>query len=249
LIDHEECDMNGRAATGVLWNEPLHERATARLRDMIVQGQLAPGDAISEKDLCEEFGISRTPLREALKVLAREGLIELLPRRGAIVAPIAIEELRHKLELVRLLEDHAVKRACEHATDAQIAHLKSLHDKLLESVRRGRTAEAIDINDEFHLAIVNASGNESLVDVYAPLWQHLRRSRHLIINTPEASRDWVQAHERLMKAIRRRDGAGAVKELDVRWELADRLLASLSQRLDTPSATGAVTRFKPRSRE
>jgi DNA-binding GntR family transcriptional regulator len=150
---------------------------------------------------------------------------------------------------VRLLEDHAVKRACEHATDAQIAHLKSLHDKLLESVRRGRTAEAIDINDEFHLAIVNASGNESLVDVYAPLWQHLRRSRHLIINTPEASRDWVQAHERLMKAIRRRDGAGAVKELDVRWELADRLLASLSQRLDTPSATGAVTRFKPRSRE
>jgi len=241
--------MNSEAASGVLWNEPLHERATARLRDMIVQGRLHPGEPISEKELCDEFGISRTPLREALKVLAGEGLVELLPRRGAIVAPVAIEELRQKLEVVRLLEDHAAKLACERATDTQIAQLKSLHEKLVDNFKRGRSAEAIDLNDQFHLAIVKASGNQSLVDVYAPLWQHLRRSRHLLINKQEVSRDWVQAHERLMRAIRKRDGAAAVREMDVRWELADRMLASLSLHVDSPSGAGATARFKPRARE
>lgn len=239
--------MNDKTATGALWSESLHERATARLRDMIVQGRLHPGDPILEKELCDEFQISRTPLREALKVLAGEGLIELLPRRGAIVAPVVIEDLRQKLEVVRLLEDHAAKLACERATDAQIAQLASLHEKLVDSFERRRNAEAIDINDQFHLAIVKASGNQSLVEVFTPLWQHLRRSRHLVINKPEVSRNWVQAHERLMRAIRKRDGALAVKVMDFNWDLADRTLASLSEDAGATAAAAAARRFKPRA--
>lgn len=220
----------GAGRAGSLWIEPLHDRVTGRLREMVVDGRLEPGTPISEKDLCDEFGISRTPLREALKVLASEGLIELLPRRGAIVTPILTEHLRQKFEVVRVLEDFAVKLVCERASDAQIAELQAVHKRLLDSFRRG--ADYVRINDEFHRAIMYASGNESLVDVHAPLWLHLQRARQLVLKTEEVSRGYVQAHERLMKAILKRDADAAVTEMEARWEIAERMLEKLARTVD-----------------
>jgi DNA-binding GntR family transcriptional regulator len=211
---------------GTLWTEPLHERAAARLRDMIVMGTLAPGAPISEKELCEQFGISRTPLREALKILGSEGLIELLPRRGAVVTPIVTEELRQKFEVVRLLEDFAVKLVCERASDAQLAELQAVHRKLLESAKAD--ADLTQINDQFHKALMKASGNESLRAAHAPLWQHLRRARRIVLGYQNVSSgDYLLSHERLMKAIGKRDSAGAVREMEVRWAAAERKMASL----------------------
>jgi DNA-binding GntR family transcriptional regulator len=223
----QESNVNETAATGVLWTEPLHERAAARIREMIVQGRLVPGEPISEKDLCDEFGVSRTPLREALKIVASEGLIELLPRRGAIVTPIVTEQLHQKFEIVRLLEDFAVKLVCERATDAQIEKLQAVHERLLESFKQGGTG-FIDVNDEFHRTIMEASGNQSLVEAHAPLWLHLRRARRLVVSTQDVSRGYVQSHERLMKAIRKRDSAAAVREMEARWEIAERVLEHLA---------------------
>jgi DNA-binding GntR family transcriptional regulator len=220
----------GAGRAGSLWIEPLHDRVTGRLREMVVDGRLEPGTPISEKDLCDEFGISRTPLREALKVLASEGLIELLPRRGAIVTLILTEQLRQKFEVVRVLEDFAVKLVCERASDAQIAELQAVHKRLLDSFRRG--ADYVRINDEFHRAIMYASGNESLVDAHAPLWLHLQRARQLVLRTEEVSRGYVQAHERLMKAIVKRDADAAVTEMEARWEIAERMLDKLSKTVD-----------------
>jgi DNA-binding GntR family transcriptional regulator len=230
----------GAGRAGSLWIEPLHDRVTGRLREMVVDGRLEPGTPISEKDLCDEFGISRTPLREALKVLASEGLIELLPRRGAIVTPILTEHLRQKFEVVRVLEDFAVKLVCERASDAQIAELQAVHKRLLDSFRRG--ADYVRINDEFHRAIMYASGNESLVDVHAPLWLHLQRARQLVLRTEEVSRGYVQAHERLMKAILKRDADAAVTEMEARWEIAERMLDKLSKTVDRGAGVS-----KPRS--
>jgi DNA-binding GntR family transcriptional regulator len=235
--------VNEEAATGVLWTEPLHERAAARLRDMIVAGRLGPAEPISEKDLCEEFGISRTPLREALKILASEGLIELQPRRGAIVTPIVTEELQQKFEVVRLLEDFAVKLVCERATDVQLAELQAVHRKLIDSFKSG--SNYVHINDQFHEAIMKASGNQSLVEVHAPLWLHLRRCRQLVIKTEDVSRGYVQSHERLMKAIAKRDPAAAVREMEVRWEVAERVLASLSA--PAPATPAQRAGSKPRA--
>ena len=217
----------GVRQAGSLWVEPLHDRVTGRLRQMVVDGRLEPGTPISEKDLCEEFGISRTPLREALKVLASEGLIELLPRRGAIVTPIVTEHLRQKFEVVRVLEDFAVKLVCERASDAQIAELQAVHKRLLDSFRRG--ADFVRVNDEFHRAIMSASGNQSLVEAHAPLWLHLQRARQLALRTEDVSRGYVQAHERLMKAIVRRDADAAVKEMEARWEIAEHVLERLAE--------------------
>jgi DNA-binding GntR family transcriptional regulator len=240
----QESNVNEKAATGVLWIEPLHERAASRIRDMIVQGRLAPGEPISEKDLCDEFGVSRTPLREALKIVASEGLIELLPRRGAIVTPIVTEQLRQKFELVRLLEDFAVKLVCERASDAQIADIQAAHQKLLDSFKQSGGQEFIDVNDHFHRTIMKASGNASLVEAHAPLWLHLRRARQLVVSTQEVSRGYVQSIERLMKAIRKRDAAAAVREMEARWEIAERVLESLSP----PAARSGTARPAPDSK-
>jgi DNA-binding GntR family transcriptional regulator len=219
--------MSSKTSEGALWTEPLHDRAASRLRDMIVDGRLKPGEPISEHALCEEFGISRTPLREALKVVAAEGLIELLPRRGAIVTPIVTEQLRQKFELVRLLEDYAIKRVCEHATDAQLAEIEALDQKLIKSFKR-EGGNFIEINDQLHRLIMKASGNQSLIDIHAPLWAHLRRSSQLVLTMADFSQGFAQAHQRLMKAILKRDGDAAVRAMEVRWKLADRVLASLS---------------------
>ncbi len=215
-------------AAGTLWNEPLHDRAASRLRDMIVEGRLRPGEPIVEHDLCEEFGISRTPLREALKIVAAEGLIELLPRRGAIVTPIVTEQLRQKFELVRLLEDFAIKRLCEYATDAQIAEIEAVDDRLVKSFRRAG-GDFMAINDELHRLIMKASGNQSLIDIHAPLWAHLRRSSQLVLTMADFSQGFVRAHQRLMKAIHKRDADAAVQAMEMRWQLADRVLASLAK--------------------
>jgi DNA-binding GntR family transcriptional regulator len=224
-MEFKEPKVNTRAATGVLLTEPLHQRAALRLRDLVVEGRLRPGEAISEKDLCDEFGISRTPLREALKILSFEGLIQLLPRRGAIVAPIVTEQLQQKFEVVRVLEDFAVKLMCERATDVQIAELKAVHKRLVDAVKRG-DSNFVRLNDEFHDVIMRASGNQSLLEVHAPLWQHLRRVRQLALNVEDVSRGYVQAVDRLMKAISKRDSAAAVKEMEARWEIAARVIAS-----------------------
>jgi DNA-binding GntR family transcriptional regulator len=241
-----ESYVNRSSTEGAFFSEPLHERAASRLRDMIVDGRLAPGQPISEKDLCNEFGISRTPLREALKIVASEGLIELLPRRGAIVTPIATDQLRHKFEVVRLLEDFAVRLVCERATNAQIEELGVLHNQLIDRFERGSGMDFVEVNDWFHDAIVRASGNLSLVEVHAPLWQHLRRARRLVLTKQDVSRGYAQAHRRLMKAIRSRNAALAVKEMESRWEIAERVLLSLATDTATTLPVQSPRAPKPR---
>jgi DNA-binding GntR family transcriptional regulator len=225
-----------RVVRGALQVEPLHERAAARLRDMVVDGRLAPGEPIDEKQLCEEFGISRTPLREALKILASEGLIELLPRRGAIVTPIVTQQLNEKFELVRLLEDYAVGVVCERASAAQIHDIEQAYEKVLEHYNKGSGFQSLAANDRFHQAIIHAAGNQSLLEVHAPLWLHLRRARYLVVNSYNVSRGYVQGLGRLVKAIRERNGAAALQEMETRWAIAREALEGLANSTDVVAA-------------
>src|SRR5436190_22844531 len=106
---------------------PLHEEATNRLRDLIVQGHLAAGIRLNERLLTAQLGLSRTPLREAFKVLATEGLVELLPNRGAVVSQIDAARLSESLAVMGALEALAGELACRNATDAQVNEIKALH--------------------------------------------------------------------------------------------------------------------------
>src|SRR3954466_16292015 len=126
LLDDELEDR------GPIARPSLHEAIVARVRDMIIEGELSPGTRIHEGNLGNKLGISRTPLREALKFLASEGLVELSPGRGAVVRQFSPKDVRDSLVVVVNLEGLAGRLACEHATDAEIQEIRKLHDRMME---------------------------------------------------------------------------------------------------------------------
>src|ERR1700716_782069 len=131
----------------------LHDETVARLRIMITEGELAPGSRIAERELCVGFGISRTPLREALKVLASEGLVELLPHRGARVTSLSAVELRVAFEIVATFDAPAGRGRGEPA----LARIEAVHLQMAEHYRRGELAEYFVCNQIIHEAINSAA--------------------------------------------------------------------------------------------
>jgi DNA-binding GntR family transcriptional regulator len=184
----------------------LHEDATERLREMIVQGELAPGAKLVERVLCERLGVSRTPLREAIKRLASEGLVALQPNRGAIVTPLTLEQVRETFEVMGALEALAGRLACRNATDESLAETRALHFEMLACHARGDLAGYFRCNQAIHFAIVAASGNATLVTTYRQLNAHVLRARYLA-NLSRARWDRAVAeHEAMLGALVARDG-------------------------------------------
>ena len=126
----------------------LHDETVSRLRALITDGALRPGSRIDERELCERFGVSRTPLREALKVLASEGLVELLPHRGSRVTRLSAPELRDAFEIVAALEALAGELACRRITDAQIDDIAAVHARMEEHYRRGEPHRVLRVQPD-----------------------------------------------------------------------------------------------------
>src|ERR1700730_2628641 len=140
----------------------LHADIVNELRDFIVEGHLAPGIRIPERELCEKFGISRTPLREALKVIAAEGLIELLPNRGARVRQFSEADIRNLFEVLSGLDFVAGRLACARITDQAIAAIEKLHLEMYTHYLRRELVDYFRINQKIHQGIVDAAGNPLL---------------------------------------------------------------------------------------
>ena len=189
----------------------LHDEVVVRLRDMIVEGELAPAQRIPERDLCESFGISRTPLREALKVVAAEGLIELLHNRGARVKVLSVAEVQDMLEAMGGIEAFAGELACTRATEAELAAIRELHQRMLRCYAQRRQRDYFALNQDIHAAIVQAARNSSLSQLHAALRARMRRIRYIGNNMPEQWRDAVQDHEQILEALlaRRADALAA----------------------------------------
>jgi DNA-binding GntR family transcriptional regulator len=185
----------------------LHEAVVDRLRDMIVQGELEPGTKLNERVLCTALGASRTPLREALKFLASEGLVELLPNRGAIVAKLDPERVKQIFAVMGALEALAGELACRHATDADINEIRALHYQMLAHHARGQLADYFRVNQEIHLKLVDVSGNEPLASIYRSLNAHARRARYMANLSRERWDQAVKEHQDMLDALVRRDGA------------------------------------------
>jgi DNA-binding GntR family transcriptional regulator len=179
----------------------LHGALLEQLRDLIVEGALAGGSRVPERLLCERFGVSRTPLREALKVLAAEGLIELLPNRGARVVPLTPEDIAQSLKVIGALEALAGELACARITDAEIAEIRALHlEMLAHHARRDRPAY-FKANQAIHQAIVAASGNAVLAQTYAGLSGRIRRARYAANLDPKRWDEAVAEHEAILQAL------------------------------------------------
>jgi len=184
---------------------PLHEEAVDRLRQMIIQGQLAPGQRLNERLLCEQLGISRTPLREAIKLLASEGLVTLLPNRGAQVARLEEARLAETLAVMGALEALAGELACRHATDKEIAQVAALHAEMLQKHARGDLASYFRYNQAIHLKIVEASGNATLANTYRQLNANVLRARYMANLSKERWDEAVREHEEILAALTARD--------------------------------------------
>jgi DNA-binding GntR family transcriptional regulator len=192
-------------AISPIGRRPLHEEAIDRLRDLIIQGQLAPGSRLNERLLCERLHISRTPLREAIKLLATEGLVTLLPNRGAQVAPLEPGRLAETLEVMAALEGLAGELACRNASAERIAEIRALHAEMVEMHARGDLVSYFRYNQAIHLKIVEASGNATLGNTYRQLNANVLRARYMANLSRERWDEAVREHEQILAALEARD--------------------------------------------
>lgn len=194
----------GKGRPRLIERESLHDTLVARLRDLIQEGELAPGEPIVEADLSETFGVSRTPLREAMKVLASEGLVELRPRRTPIVAPVDPEEIRAIFEVMEAMEALAGRRAAENAGDADLEALEAMHAAMVAAHDEGDRVAYAARNRAIHARIVELAGNPVLKATYAAFSIKIHRAR---ATTNYDARRWVESiaeHEGIMDAFRAR---------------------------------------------
>ena len=185
---------------------PLHDDLTEALRDLIVSGELGPGAKIREHALCTRFGVSRTPLREALKVLASEGLLQLKPRRGAFVAEITQTEIDELFPIMAALEALAAQDACDRMTDQDIEALRQMHNQMYAFYAAGAEADYLRINRQIHLRLFEIAGNASLTAIFQQLLVRTHSVRFVARKTPEQWRRAVDEHVAIMAAIEARDG-------------------------------------------
>lgn len=187
----------------------LHRDVADQIRDMIVEGELPPGERINEGTLSEQFGISRTPLREALKVLASEGLVELRPNRGTRVSAITPEEVGELFEAVSGIERLAGELAALRMTERDIERLKALHERMERHYDAGERHEYFRLNQQIHNTIVSLAGNSVLEATHASLMVRVRRARYMAIQSPERWHESVQEHRAIMRALEARDSVAA----------------------------------------
>jgi DNA-binding GntR family transcriptional regulator len=184
----------------------LHDELVERLRDMIGTGALASGEKIQEMALCQRFGVSRTPLREALKVLASEGVVTLQPHRGATVAALSVPELEEVFPVMGALESLSGEIACRSITDAEIAEIAALHRQMIEHWRRRELKPYFKMNQAIHQAILEATHNETLKSVYRGLAGRLLTARYFANMSEERWHEAVEEHEAMLAALQARDG-------------------------------------------
>ncbi len=182
-----------------------------QLRELIIQGDLAPGARLNERQLCERMDVSRTPLREALRLLANDGLVAVVPNRGAFVAHMSPDAVRQSFEIMGALEALAAELACKHATDAEIAEIAARTFELQACHARHDLVEYYRHNREIHDAITTASRNELLHDTMRRLnlrIQNLRFRSNLDAAKWNAA---VREHQRMVELLRARDGEGLAR--------------------------------------
>ena len=185
---------------------PLTNQVATTIRDMIVQDVFKPGERIRERQLSAELNVSRTPLREALKILEGEKLVELLPNRGAIVADPDPGDVQELLQVLGALEALGGRLAAEHATDEEIAEIRALHFEMLAAFSRKDRLTYFKLNQQIHTSIVAASRNASLIETHAQFNARLYRIRYRSNQRNAKWHEAIEQHEGITEALEARDG-------------------------------------------
>ena len=204
----------------------LHSELVERLHNLIIEGALAPGSKVPERELCEQFGVSRTPLREALKVLAADGLVSLEPNRGAWVSQVTLLELEELFPVMGALEALSGELACARITEREVEKIRVLHAEMVWHHEAGNLAEYFRANQAIHEAILAAADNATLTAQYRALATRVRQARYVANMSASRWRQAVEEHEDMLAALEARDGEA----------LADILKQHLANKFETVRA-------------
>ena len=191
----------------------LYQEVAERLRQRIFAHELTPGDWIDEQKLAEQYGISRTPLREALKVLAAEGLVDLKPRRGCYVTEISRQDIDDIFPLMAMLEGRCAFIAVQLAKPADIRDLKAIHDKLELAAKENRIDAFFEANQEFHRRIQELTNNRWLLSVIQDLRKVLKLSRLHSLSLEGRLQQSLEEHRVIMAAFEAGDAEQAEKSM------------------------------------
>ena len=183
----------------------LHEEIANSLREMIMSGELMEGDKIKENELCALMDISKTPLREALRVLSAEGLIQLIPNRGSFVTTPTIEEIKEMFDVMSVLEGVCARAAAEKMNDKDFEKLEKLHNQLEKYANRKNQARYIHFNHSYHSFVQELAGNKTLNQIVNGLRQKILLYRFKSLNLPGRFEQSIQEHRNLLEAFRKRD--------------------------------------------
>jgi DNA-binding GntR family transcriptional regulator len=197
----------------------LHSEVTSRLRNLIVQGHFAPGERINEVRLGEDLGVSRTPLREAIRTLSSEGLLELVPNRGAIVRAFSIPEVLDMLEALAVIEQGCAELACERATESDLELFQTRQEAMVKSYEARDRLLYFQLNQELHGMIVGLADNAALGSVHTEIQAKLKRIRFLGNDEPSVWARAVAEHARIAEALLHRDSRDLVAVLRSHNEL------------------------------
>ena len=185
----------------------LHEQVANRLRTMLVEGCIPPGAKLNERELCEQLRVSRTPLREAIKLLAAEGLVDLLPNRGAVAVKLGEADVHHAFELLAHLEGLSGDLAAQRITDAELAEIRALHYEMMACFARSDLSGYYRINALIHVAINQAAANPVLTKTYREINARVQALR---FRTNQNGAKWklaVKEHEQMIQALQARDSS------------------------------------------
>jgi DNA-binding GntR family transcriptional regulator len=210
----------------------------ARLRDMIVEGVLAPGTRLNERMLCEQLNVSRTPLREAFKTLAVEGLIVLQPNRGAVVAQMSVPEIEQTFEVMGALEGMSGELACARATDAEIAEVRALHFEMMAAHARRDLPTYYKLNHAIHDCFNAMARNAVLTETYQQINARIQSLRFRSNFNQDKWDTAVREHGAMLDALEKRDGE-ALRQILLQHlrNKRDAVLAVLRAASQTPDDT------------
>lgn len=210
-MQKNDAEAAAVANNGAISSRALYQEVAGRLRNAIFSREFEPGSWIDEQALAKTYGISRTPMREALKVLSVEGLVTLIPRRGCYVAEIPEREAEEIFPVMALLEGRLAHEATLKASAADIANLEELHRKLEHYAEQRDTEKFFEVNQEFHRTVHEIAGNRWLLQFIHEMRKVMRLVRFQSLSSEGRMEQSVAEHRQIMAAIANRDAEGAEK--------------------------------------
>jgi DNA-binding GntR family transcriptional regulator len=189
-------------------DETLPEQIATRLRRDILRGVLLPGTPVKERDHAAELGVSRTPMREAIRMLAKEGLVLLRPARSPVVARPSFEDVAQNIEVMSVLEVLSARLACERATDAEIDAIDAQAQRMVHAYDTLDMLDVFEIDMSFHRAIAVAAGNPVLAEMHHSLVARLWRARYLSASRKKSRDRVLMQHAHIVESLRARDAVG-----------------------------------------